>query len=919
MGTPLVGTAIITGGNGSLGSEIAVAIAKTQPFVHLLLLARDIRSESVQNVRERIRLIGPRSIEVARVDLASFNSVASFAENTVERVHSKDIPPVTLLINCAAMSSYVTDQVTRDGHDPVYQTNCIAPFLLTVSLLEAFRAGDGTPNGGARVINIGCSSISKGSLGYFEDEDQASHVGRSGTPLSAKDALARVGSSKLIMSAAMYALRRSLVLTGNISLNIYTLDPGGMVGESHLVADVPLSIRMAHQTKSGLRPFLRVFSKSAINKVSVPAKVIAKVAFQSDTVENWGRERYYILDSEYEAGSVIPALRDPPQMEALLNKLMRQVEVGVKGMGSPESRISRNGEEKSWKKRYIGCKRAVVVLTGRIREVTMRSRGAKLKLTDGITLPGLPSPFVCDRRFAYKNFADDNDTTQQPLTHYAHWGPQRHHHAFANGYSAYPRGGQGGTFSISPHRFQPRPQPALRRRRQLFQRLCFIAGVSLFVLLLIFPSWRASILPVLSLGLLSSSPEDLHIQTVRYYDLVKMQGTASGWENGERVLMCTPLRDAASHLPMFFSHLRNLTYPHHLIDLAFLVSDSKDGTMEMLSQMLEELQHDPDRDMSFGEISVIQKDFGQKVNQDVESRHGFAAQAGRRKLMAQARNWLLSATLRPTHSWVYWRDADVLTAPSTIIEDLMRHDRDVIVPNVWRPLPDWLGGEQPYDLNSWQESETALALADTLDEDAVIVEGYAEYATWRPHLAYLRDPYGDPDMEMELDGVGGVSILAKAKVFRSGVHFPAFSFEKHAETEAFGKMARRMGFSVIGLPHYTIWHLYEPSVDDLRHMEEMEQERKQREEEERVQSERAERNKAMFQDPKIESEIDNAFVRDSMEEAAREQPARQVSTPQDPEDSSAAAGEPATAKGKADDVHEQQGNLAKNDEAAKSS
>lgn len=91
-------------------------------------------------------------------------------------------------------------------------------------------------------------------------------------------------------------------------------------------------------------------------------------------------------------------------------------------------------------------------------------------------------------------------------------------------------------------------------------------------------------------------------------------------------------------------------------------------------------------------------------------------------------------------------------------------------------------------MNSWQESETALALADTLDEDAVIVEGYAEYATWRPHLAYLRDPYGDPDMEMEIDGVGGVSILAKAKVFRTGVHFPAFSFQKHAETEGFGKV-----------------------------------------------------------------------------------------------------------------------------------
>ena len=111
-----------------------------------------------------------------------------------------------------------------------------------------------------------------------------------------------------------------------------------------------------------------------------------------------------------------------------------------------------------------------------------------------------------------------------------------------------------------------------------------------------------------------------------------------------------------------------------------------------------------------------------------------------------------------------------------------------VLSDVWRPLPDWLGGEQPYDLNSWQESETALALAETIDEDAVIVEGYAEYATWRPHLAYLRDPFGDPDMEMDLDGIGGVSILAKAKVFRAGVHFPAFSFERHAETEAFGKV-----------------------------------------------------------------------------------------------------------------------------------
>ena len=199
---------------------------------------------------------------------------------------------------------------------------------------------------------------------------------------------------------------------------------------------------------------------------------------------------------------------------------------------------------------------------------------------------------------------------------------------------------------------------------------------------------------------------------------------------------------------------------------------------------------------------------------------------------------------------------------------------EAFLTDVWRPLPDWLGGEQPYDLNSWQESDTALALADTLDEDAVIVEGYAEYATWRPHLAYLRDPYGDPDMEMEIDGVGGVSILAKARVFRAGVHFPAFSFEKHAETEGFGKMAKRMEFSVVGLPHYTVWHLYEPSVDDIRHMEEMEQERKEREKEEKERAERVKKIKDEFKDTGSEWEKDKADMAEKMKQEEREQEAK---------------------------------------------
>jgi len=275
-------------------------------------------------------------------------------------------------------------------------------------------------------------------------------------------------------------------------------------------------------------------------------------------------------------------------------------------------------------------------------------------------------------------------------------------HGFSNGYPTHARDDSGNfyfdqhkyaqspdrmtnTANLDARRFQPRSQTSLRRRRQLLLRIAILVGIAFGAFFLLSPSLRNALLPTLSLGFVSA-PEEFKLETVRYYDLSNVQGTARGWEREERILLCAPLRDAAPHLPMFFSHLQNLTYPHHLIDLAFLVGDSKDNTLDLLSTLLTELQANEDPKMPYGEISIMEKDFGQKVNQDVESRHGFAAQAGRRKSMAQARNWLLSAALRPTHSWVYWRDVDVETAPFTILEDLMRHNKDIIVPSMYSHL-----------------------------------------------------------------------------------------------------------------------------------------------------------------------------------------------------------------------------------------
>jgi hypothetical protein len=97
-------------------------------------------------------------------------------------------------------------------------------------------------------------------------------------------------------------------------------------------------------------------------------------------------------------------------------------------------------------------------------------------------------------------------------------------------------------------------------------------------------------------------------------------------------------------------------------------------------------------------------------------------------------------------------------------------------------------GDFPYDLNSWIESDQGRAVSGALAEDTVIVEGYPEFKTNRTYLARLRREGGDPMEQVEIDAVGGVSILAKSEVFRAGCHFPAFSFQNQVETEAFGQV-----------------------------------------------------------------------------------------------------------------------------------
>jgi hypothetical protein len=303
-------------------------------------------------------------------------------------------------------------------------------------------------------------------------------------------------------------------------------------------------------------------------------------------------------------------------------------------------------------------------------------------------------------------------------------------------------------------------------------------------------------------------PYEVNSTSISSMDLNPIKSTSKAAANGERVLILTPLRDAAPYIQKYFDLLYKLTYPHELIDLAFLVGDCKDDTLAVLSSELNRIQSQTEEKIAFRSATIVQKDFGADVEMSVEERHSFAAQGPRRKSIGRARNYLLYSALKADHSWVYWRDVDIVDSPDKIIEDFTAHDKDVLVPNIWfHRYRDGHDIEGRFDYNSWIESDKGRRLRATLDPNTVLAEGYREYDTGRTYLATMGDWRNNKDEEIELDGIGGVNIIVKADVHRTGINFPAYAFENQAETEGFARMAKRAGYQVIGLPNYVVWHI----------------------------------------------------------------------------------------------------------------
>ena len=130
--------AIITGADGGMGTEITRAIAKAGYQV-IMACYNPQKAETVRACL--IEETGNPNLEVMALDLASMQSVASFADRILER----NLPVSLLMNNAGTMETGL--HITVDGFERTVSVNYVGPYLLTRKLIPAMVRG-------ARIVNM---------------------------------------------------------------------------------------------------------------------------------------------------------------------------------------------------------------------------------------------------------------------------------------------------------------------------------------------------------------------------------------------------------------------------------------------------------------------------------------------------------------------------------------------------------------------------------------------------------------------------------------------------------------------------------------------------------------------------------------------------------------------------------------------
>jgi hypothetical protein len=252
-----------------------------------------------------------------------------------------------------------------------------------------------------------------------------------------------------------------------------------------------------------------------------------------------------------------------------------------------------------------------------------------------------------------------------------------------------------------------------------------------------------------------------------------------------RILLLTPVKDAALHLDDYAAALEGLDWPVDRLSLGMIEGDSRDGTPERLEALRPRLERRCRR------LLLCRRDFG---FHPTVPRWTPAIQRRRRSILAHVRNELVTRALTPEDDWVLWLDVDLVQLPTDLIQRLLAVGADVVVPHV---VSRTTGGT--FDLNTWRLNPGTLDVDwGPFMRDGLLQPPPGVGRQYLGQLAHLE--------RVVLDAVGACVLLVRADLHRGGLLFPTEPVEGLIESEGLAVLARAQGSTCVGLPGVTAVH-----------------------------------------------------------------------------------------------------------------
>ena len=196
---------------------------------------------------------------------------------------------------------------------------------------------------------------------------------------------------------------------------------------------------------------------------------------------------------------------------------------------------------------------------------------------------------------------------------------------------------------------------------------------------------------------------------------VSFQNLNAHNDNKQQVLILSMIKPATvRHLADFFKLIRQLTYPN--LSLAVLVMNPGPTTVHAVRQHI-------DHAGLTLPVKVYVKSYDDEAMSFVVTpgkETVYELQPLRRGAIARARTFLLQSALESQHDYTLWLDPLLTSVPPTLVQDLIKVDEDIVVPNTMIHRD---GNEWGHDKRNWQETELSVSLSKDVPDDFIFMEG----------------------------------------------------------------------------------------------------------------------------------------------------------------------------------------------------